>query len=273
MGDPLPYLANPLQLFQLIHPLGRGSYGSVYKARNLSTSEIVAIKVIALSFKDEMEAIQREIQMLRDCKHPNVVKYYVRFNSHEGVRCGGTSVTRHDGALTPPWSPHCRSPPAPRTAQPHSPCAAIPAVESSPSLSTVRPPTPSFPFLAPFPFSSTAGKLSHLGGALDCDGILRRGVDQRHHARHRRWTQRRSHQLRLPRDALRARVLALDRQGATAAERWVQATGAVLFVELTEGARRRGFLSTCLHPLTIRGAGGVSWRVGSGPAWIMPLSP
>lgn len=114
MSDPLPYLANPLQLFQLIHPLGRGSYGSVYKARNLSTSEIVAVKVIALSFKDEMEAIQREIQMLRDCKHPNVVKYYVRLRDSVRVsacsiatsrRCKSSTLAHQGRVLSPPIFP------------------------------------------------------------------------------------------------------------------------------------------------------------------------
>lgn len=55
---------------------GRGSYGAVYKACVIETGEIVAIKIIPLTEQDEMESIQKEIAMLRDCNHPNVVRYY-----------------------------------------------------------------------------------------------------------------------------------------------------------------------------------------------------
>jgi serine/threonine protein kinase len=56
---------------------GRGSYGSVYKARVYETGEIVAVKVIPLTEQDEISSIQREVAVLRECNHPNVVKYYV----------------------------------------------------------------------------------------------------------------------------------------------------------------------------------------------------
>lgn len=80
MVDGQAFLADPQTRFHLLHPLGRGSYGSVYKGRDLETGHVVAVKVIPLSFQDEMDSIQQEIQMLRDCKHPNVVKYYVRLD-------------------------------------------------------------------------------------------------------------------------------------------------------------------------------------------------
>lgn len=56
---------------------GRGSYGSVYKARVHETGEIVAVKIIPLTEQDEIGSIQKEVAVLRDCNHPNVVKYYV----------------------------------------------------------------------------------------------------------------------------------------------------------------------------------------------------
>jgi serine/threonine protein kinase len=55
---------------------GKGSYGSVYKARDLKTSEIVAVKVISLTEGEEgYEEIRGEIEMLQQCNHPNVVRY------------------------------------------------------------------------------------------------------------------------------------------------------------------------------------------------------
>ena len=58
---------------------GRGSYGSVYKAQVRGTQEVVAVKVIPLGDKDEVVEIQKEIEMLKECNHPNVVRYLVRF--------------------------------------------------------------------------------------------------------------------------------------------------------------------------------------------------
>ena len=56
---------------------GRGSYGSVYKAQVKGTQEVVAVKVIPLGDKDEVLEIQKEIEMLKECNHPNVVRYLV----------------------------------------------------------------------------------------------------------------------------------------------------------------------------------------------------
>lgn len=60
------------------HGAGRGSYGTVYKAKIRETGELVAIKIIPLGDASEMEEVQREITMLQECNHPNVVRYMVR---------------------------------------------------------------------------------------------------------------------------------------------------------------------------------------------------
>lgn len=56
---------------------GQGSYGTVHKGRVKATGEIVAVKTIPLSGNGEQTVIQREINMLRECQHPNVVRYMV----------------------------------------------------------------------------------------------------------------------------------------------------------------------------------------------------
>ena len=70
---------------------GRGSYGSVFKARLKATGEFVAIKVIQLGEDDRIMDIQKEISMLSECNHPNVVRYMVR---RAPCSCG---VARHPG--------------------------------------------------------------------------------------------------------------------------------------------------------------------------------
>ena len=56
---------------------GKGSYGSVYEARVKDTEDRVAIKVIPVGENDDIEDIQKEIDMLKECDHPNVVHYLV----------------------------------------------------------------------------------------------------------------------------------------------------------------------------------------------------
>ena len=50
----------------------------MYKAQVRGTQEVVAVKVIPLGDKDEVLEIQKEIEMLKECNHPNVVRYLVR---------------------------------------------------------------------------------------------------------------------------------------------------------------------------------------------------
>lgn len=42
------------------------------------TGEIVAIKIIPLGSDDDIAEIQKEIEMLQECNHPNIVRYLVR---------------------------------------------------------------------------------------------------------------------------------------------------------------------------------------------------
>mmetsp|Transcript_4717 Transcript_4717/g.6554 ORF Transcript_4717/g.6554 Transcript_4717/m.6554 type:complete len:299 (-) Transcript_4717:153-1049(-) len=55
--------------------LGEGTYGVVYKARDLQTNEIVALKRIRLEVEDEgiPSTALREISLLRELSHENIV--------------------------------------------------------------------------------------------------------------------------------------------------------------------------------------------------------
>ncbi|OQR85332.1 cell division protein kinase [Thraustotheca clavata] len=56
--------------------IGEGTYGVVYKALDLKTQEIVALKRIRLEVEDEgiPSTALREISILRELEHPNIVK-------------------------------------------------------------------------------------------------------------------------------------------------------------------------------------------------------
>ncbi|KAJ4959679.1 hypothetical protein NE237_019589 [Protea cynaroides] len=89
---------DPSSKYELLNELGKGSYGAVYKARDLKTSELVAIKVISLSEGEEgYEEIRGEIEMLQQCSHPNVVRYLGSYQGEDYLwivmeYCGGGSV-------------------------------------------------------------------------------------------------------------------------------------------------------------------------------------
>ena len=66
----------PSQLFNLKERLGKGSFGSVFKAVNNVTSEIVAVKIISLADEQALDDVRREISILKECDNSHIVKYY-----------------------------------------------------------------------------------------------------------------------------------------------------------------------------------------------------
>ncbi|KAJ1622898.1 kinase-like domain-containing protein, partial [Pavlovales sp. CCMP2436] len=61
--------------YKVIKPLGDGTYGTVFRAVNRSTGEVVAIKKMKKKFFTWEECMElREVQSLRKMSHPNIVK-------------------------------------------------------------------------------------------------------------------------------------------------------------------------------------------------------
>ncbi|KAH8693148.1 serine-threonine kinase SepH [Talaromyces proteolyticus] len=67
-----------LKDFQLGDCLGKGAFGSVYRALNWNTGETVAVKQVRLVDlpKSELRVIMLEIDLLKALDHPNIVKYH-----------------------------------------------------------------------------------------------------------------------------------------------------------------------------------------------------
>ncbi|KAJ5714897.1 Cytokinesis protein sepH [Penicillium malachiteum] len=67
-----------LKDYQLGDCLGKGAFGSVYRALNWNTGETVAVKQIKLVDlpTSELRVIMLEIDLLKNLDHPNIVKYH-----------------------------------------------------------------------------------------------------------------------------------------------------------------------------------------------------
>ncbi|PVV04694.1 hypothetical protein BB560_000797 [Smittium megazygosporum] len=66
------------QRLVLGNSIGKGNFGTVYKALNLENGEMVAVKQISLSSKSDsqLDDILKEVETLKSLSHPSIVKYY-----------------------------------------------------------------------------------------------------------------------------------------------------------------------------------------------------
>lgn len=69
-----------MERYQKIEKVGEGTYGVVYKSKDRLTGEIVALKKIRLEAEDEgiPGTAIREIALLKELQHPNIVRYVAR---------------------------------------------------------------------------------------------------------------------------------------------------------------------------------------------------
>ncbi|KAJ3030059.1 Protein kinase [Rhizophlyctis rosea] len=71
--------SDPTVLYAKIKKVGQGASGSVFLARNTSTSSTVAIKQMDLAHQPRKELIVNEILVMKESQHPNIVNYLDSF--------------------------------------------------------------------------------------------------------------------------------------------------------------------------------------------------
>ncbi|EDO34646.1 predicted protein [Nematostella vectensis] len=81
-GDDEYAVYNCLGNFEIEKKIGRGQFSVVYKARCTANNQIVALKKIQIFDMMDAKARQdciKEIDLLKQLNHPNVIKYYASF--------------------------------------------------------------------------------------------------------------------------------------------------------------------------------------------------
>ena len=84
-GDILSIPSNPEDFFTIKSYIGKGAFGSVYKAIHNTTNQEYAIKIISNNFSSSLnyESIQQEISLMKLCESPYIVKYYGSYYSRK----------------------------------------------------------------------------------------------------------------------------------------------------------------------------------------------
>uniref|UniRef100_A0A452UYT9 Mitogen-activated protein kinase kinase kinase kinase n=1 Tax=Ursus maritimus TaxID=29073 RepID=A0A452UYT9_URSMA len=67
---------DPRDHYDLLQRLGGGTYGEVFKARDKVTGDLVAVKMVKTEPDDDVSTLQKEILILKTCRHANIVAYH-----------------------------------------------------------------------------------------------------------------------------------------------------------------------------------------------------
>ncbi|NXN97407.1 CDK5 kinase, partial [Rhinopomastus cyanomelas] len=91
-----------MQKYEKLEKIGEGTYGTVFKAKNRETHEIVALKRVRLDDDDEgvPSSALREICLLKELKHKNIVRQGEGGGEPEMGRGGLHDVLHSDKKLT-----------------------------------------------------------------------------------------------------------------------------------------------------------------------------
>ncbi|KAM4546679.1 serine/threonine-protein kinase 36 [Fundulus diaphanus] len=76
-----------MESYHVLNLVGEGSFGRVYKGRKKFTGQVVALKFMPKVGRSEKElrSLKREIEIMRDLQHPNIVQLFDSFETETEV--------------------------------------------------------------------------------------------------------------------------------------------------------------------------------------------
>ena len=71
-----------MENYDVVKQLGKGGYAKVYRIKNKKTGELRACKQLSKLNIENLEKFQREIEILKNADHPNIIKLYEIYESN-----------------------------------------------------------------------------------------------------------------------------------------------------------------------------------------------
>ena len=77
--------------------IGKGAHGEVHLCKHKKSNELYAVKIMHRSRKDTGYGTQREVEIMKQLRHPNVLRLYEVIDDPKG---NVPSFIRHDASLS-----------------------------------------------------------------------------------------------------------------------------------------------------------------------------
>ncbi|MES1902776.1 MAG: hypothetical protein MHPSP_001898, partial [Paramarteilia canceri] len=76
-------LASPFGALKLLDKIGKGTYGTVFKAKYLINGETCAVKTLEINDENEIDDILNEIKLLKEFNHPNLISLTALYRDND----------------------------------------------------------------------------------------------------------------------------------------------------------------------------------------------
>lgn len=99
--------SDPETVFDIIQPLGKGAFGTVYKALDKRDGEIVALKIMPMETDTDLGTLEQEVHIMKKCKSEYIVNFRGAWLKDDNIwiameYCGGGGVLDMMKALQSP---------------------------------------------------------------------------------------------------------------------------------------------------------------------------